>query len=300
MTAGPRVRTALRPLAAVVCLRTGTSNLHAASSVRWTVCYSDTPSPAALAKYDVVVLDPVRHPPLALMQARKRTLLAYLSLTEMDASHRAMPDVEAAGIALSAHPEWTDARFLDFRRPEWRRLVLDRLVPEALAAGFNGMFLDTLDDAAYLESVDGERYAGMQAAASELVTAIRRRYPHIVLMVNRGFALMPAIATSIDIVLGESVVTTFAPATAGAPGTSDPGTPAGRSYTWRSDDDIAWQVNALQEAQRLNPRLQVFTLDYWDPSDADGIRRIYREQRARGFSPYVSTRALDTLVEEPR
>ena len=282
-----RIRTVFTTLVVVVCLCGGVTEVRAAAGVRWAVCYTDEPSATALAEYDVVVLDPVRHPLLAPLLERKRTVLAYVSLTEMDASHPALPELSAAGVVLSAHPEWTSAHYLDFRRPEWRRLLLERLVPAALAAGFSGVFLDTLDDAAFLEAQDAERYAGMRDAASELVAAIRARFPEMVLMVNRGFAIMPAIAPSIDIVLGESVVTTF---------TAD----ADQPYARRTDEDINWQVDALLDAQRRNPRLQVFTLDYWDPSDTDGLRRIYREQRARGFSPYVSTRALDRLVEEPR
>ena len=43
-------------------------------------------------------------------------MLAYVSLTEMDASHPALPELSAAGVVLSAHPEWTSAHYLDFRR----------------------------------------------------------------------------------------------------------------------------------------------------------------------------------------
>jgi hypothetical protein len=44
----------------------------------------------------------------------------------------------------------------------------------------------------------------------------------------------------------------------------------------------------------------VFTLDYWNPEDAAGIRRIYRTERANGFHPYVATIKLDRIVREPR
>ena len=59
------------------------------------------------------------------------------------------------------------------------------------------------------------------------------------------------------------------------------------------------QVAMLQDAQRRNPALRVFTLDYWDPSDAEGLREIYHRQRAQGFSPYVATIALDEVIVEP-
>lgn len=286
MTRTWRFGTRWTGITGVVCLLLGGTKLHAVSPVRWAVCYSEDADVAALADYDVVVLDALRHPSLTPLLERKRTVLAYLSLTEMVSGHHAFQALSDAGVLLDAHPGWPGTHFLDFRRPEWRQLVLDRLVPDALASGFSGLFLDTLDDAAFLEAQDAERYAGMRDGAIALVRAIRARYPHIVLMANRGFDLMADVAPSLDIVLGESVVARF---------TGD-----GTAYERRSDDEIAWQVNALQAAKSRNERLQLFTLDYWDPTDRDGVQRIYEEQRARGFSPYVSTRALDRVVEEPR
>ena len=262
------------------------AGLYAETFVRWAVCYSASAEPAALARYDLVVLDAVRHPSLAPLLAQKRTVLAYLSLTEMVKGHDAFPELERAGVVLDPHPGWNGTYYLDFRRPEWTRLVLDRLVPRALKAGFTGMFLDTLDDAAFLEAQDPVRYRGMHEAAVRLVRAIREQHPQIVLMVNRGYTLMPELAAAVDIVLGESVVSTFR---------SDM-----KAYARVSDGDVAWQLNALREARATNPALRVLTLDYWDPADAEGIRRIYKKQRANGFSPYVSTPTLDTLVEEPQ
>lgn len=259
---------------------------RAQAPVRWAVCYSDRPAPADLARYDLVVLDAVHHPPLAPILERRRTVLAYLSLTEIGRAHDAFPGLERAGVVLDAHPAWSGTHYLDFRRPEWTRAVLEHLVPRALAAGFNGIFLDTLDDAAFLEGRDPQRYRGMREAAVRLVRAIRQQHPHMVLMVNRGYDLLPEIAGSIDILLGESVVATFDPAT--------------KAYARVTEADVAWQVQALRQAKTLNPALQILTLDYWDPADVDGIQRIYREQRANGFSPYVATPMLDVLVEEPR
>jgi hypothetical protein len=79
-------------------------------------------------------------------------------------------------------------------------------------------------------------------------------------------------------------------------GTFDAGTQA---YRRQSPGDVEWQVGKLNEAKRLNPNLKVFTLDYWDPADVDGVRALYREQRARGFAPYVSTPRLDRVIAEP-
>jgi polysaccharide biosynthesis protein PelA len=269
---------------AALCLF-GEAGLAAAGD-RWVVCYSPGADARELAAYDIAVLDADHHPPLAPLVEGGKTRLAYLSLTQIGKGRAEFAQLVAAGVLFEQHPVWTDAHYLDFRRPEWSSLVLDVLVPRALDQGFDGIFLDTLDDAEYLERLDPVRYQGMRAAAVRLVRSIRRQHPRAVLMVNRGYALMPELAGSIDVLMGESVVGTF-----------DTGT---KAYRRQSPSDIEWQVNELEKARTLNPRLRIFTLDYWDPADRDGVRAIYREQRARGFAPYVSTPQLDTVIAEPR
>ncbi len=258
----------------------------AAAGERWVVCYSDHADSFELSAYDVVVLDSDRHPPLAPIVERAKTALAYLSLTQLGRGRAAFPELERIGVVLEAHPVWADAHFVDFRRPEWTRVVLEDVIPRALNAGFNGVFLDTLDDAEALEAANPVRFRGMRAALVSLVRAIRHHYPSIVLMANRGFGVMPQLASSIDILLGESVMTTFDTVT--------------KAYLRRKDDDIAWQVQALRHAREVNPQLRVFTLDYWDPEDRAGVARLYRDERALGFSPYVSTPMLDYVIREPR
>jgi len=260
--------------------------LRAEDATRWVVCYSDRPSPFDLSRYDVVVLDPDRSPALAPIADRNRTILAYLSLTQMGKERTQFRALSAAGVVLGEHPIWTGAHYLDFRHPEWTRTVIEEIVPRVLSSGYTGLFLDTLDDAEFLERQDPVKNRGMRAAAVQLVRAIRHHYPGIVLMANRGYALMPEIAGSIDMLLGESVLATFDSAT--------------RAYRRVSPSDVAWQVNALRAAAAVNPRLKIFTLDYWDPSDRPGVRRLYEAERTNGFIPYVSTPMLDTLVEEPR
>lgn len=268
-----------------MCARPVSTNARTKTFGRWAVCYSARCDATALTRYDLVVLDAVHHPALAPMLARKRTVLAYLSLTEMGRAHDAFSELEKAGVVLDPHPTWTGTHYIDVRRPEWRRIVLDRLVPRIREAGFSGLFLDTLDDAAYLEAQDAARFSGTRSAAARLVREVRQQYPRMVVMVNRGYDLLPEIATSIDIVLGESVVTTFDSQTG--------------AYRRLSESDVAWQRSALHKGRSLNPRLELFTLDYWDPADRDTVRDLYRQQRANGFSPYVSIPMLDRVVEEP-
>ncbi len=253
---------------------------------RWAVVYSAEADAFALADYDLVVLDADRHPPLAPINERGRTALAYLSLTQVGRHRPFFETISRAGVVRGVHPVWSDSNYLDFRRQEWTTLVLEDLIPRVIDRGFGGVFLDTLDDAEHLERTDPANNVGMRQAAIRMVRAIRHQYPSLKLMMNRGFGLVPDLAMSIDIMLGESVVASF--------------NPSDRAYTRVVAADAKWQVDALEDARRRNPRLTVCTLDYWNPADHAGVRRIYSEQRARGFVPYVSTPLLDRLVPEPK
>lgn len=259
---------------------------HAGTPFRWAVYYRGTASPEDLRDYQLLVLDPDDHPPLAPLVDRGQMVLAYVSLTEVGEHRDFYERLRRAGALLERHPLWRDAHFIDIRKPVWAAQLVEHIVPSVLAGGFDGLFLDTLDDAEHLEDADPKRHSGMKAAATALVRTIRRHYPSIRLMVNRGYGVMPHIARDIDFVLGESVEGSF-----------DPGT---KAYRRVSPADVEWQVEQLREAARRNPRLRVLTLDYWSPDDPEGLRALYRSQRDRGFAPYVATPLLDQVIKEPR
>jgi uncharacterized protein (TIGR01370 family) len=246
------------------------------------VVYYGTQDHPALYSCDIGVLDSDIDAAIVRRVGRGSLLLGYLSLGEVHMSRLWAPDMERQGLLLSANPQWRDARFIDLRDRRWSARVLDELVPALLARGFGGLFLDTLDDAAYLESLDPLRFGGMSDAAVELVHALRRRYSQLPIMVNRGYHLLPRILYDVDMVLGESVHSTY-----------DPDTGA---YVHVAAADVRWQMDRLKAARRARPELQLFSLDYWSPKDPVGLTRIYAQARANGLVPYVGTIDLTQIV----
>ena len=252
----------------------------------WVVCYSDKEPPAAFGPYRLAVLDSEHHPPLRPLKDRGKILLGYISLGEVE-NHRPWYErVKGWGILSAENPNWPGSFYVDVRDRRWVELVVAELVPAILRKGFDGIFLDTLDNPPHLERTDPKAYAGMTEAAARLVTALRRHFPGIRIMQNRGYELLPQTAGAIDYALGESVYAGWDFA-AGKPHLQPP-------------DDNAFQVDALKAAKRANPALEVMTLDYWDPEDAAGVAKIYALQRANGFSPYVSTVELNRVIREPK
>ena len=248
---------------------------------RFIVYYGSQDQPA-LYGYEVVVLDSDIDPAIVHKFGRDALLLGYLSLGEVHMGRAWAAELDRQGLLLEPNPRWRDARFVDLREPRWTEFVLDELVPKVLARGFRGLFLDTLDDAAFLESVDAGRFRGMTEAAVQLVRALRKRFARVPLMVNRGYGVLPRIVDEIDMVLGESVHSTY--------------DAAADAYLRVAPDAVRWQTDRLNEAKRLRPELKLFSLDYWSPTDREGIARIYAEARANGFVPYVATIDLTQIV----
>jgi uncharacterized protein (TIGR01370 family) len=238
-----------------------------------------------IRNYDLAVLDSEIEMEIPPYRSRGGILLGYLSLGEVHGGRSYSSELSLEGLLLEASPNWPDARLVDMRAARWRDRVVTQLVPEVLARGFDGLFFDTLDNAEALEQREPIRFAGMVEGAAELVRAVRRRFPKVPIMINRGYAVLPRIAGQFDMLLGESVRTTF-----------DVGS---STYRMVPEDGFTWQVEKMRSAQARDRRLRLFSLDYWNPEDRDGLVGIYALQRANGFVPYVATFDLTRIVPEP-
>ncbi|MGB0683621.1 MAG: endo alpha-1,4 polygalactosaminidase [Magnetovibrionaceae bacterium] len=251
----------------------------------WVVYYSDQAAVADFEAYGLVVLDRDTHPPLRPLIDRGKVLLGYLSLGEVENIRPHYQDLKAEGLLLRENKFWENSYFIDVRDLRWTVRVIEELIPQILRKGFHGIFVDTMDNPLYLEEVEPETYAGMTRASINLIKAIRRHYPNLLIMINRAYDILPALAHDIDAVLGESV---------------------------RADYDFENEVyrrvpEELSRPQRekmkallaLNPDLRLMTLDYWDPDDPAPIRDLYARQREEGFEPYVSTLLLNRIIPEP-
>ncbi|MBL8805516.1 MAG: endo alpha-1,4 polygalactosaminidase [Rhodospirillales bacterium] len=253
---------------------------------RWAVYYGADAPDDAFAGYRLVVFDSDRHPDIEPVVARRGQALGYLSIGEVHRTRSYFTEVEREGLLVYENPNWPGAFAVDVRDPRWRRRVVDELVPSILARGFQGVFLDTADTAIDLERRDRTKFAGSTLATIELVKAIRNRNPGMPIILNRGYEILPAVETAIDMVLAESLVTDW-DFQGKAPRMAPPGLHAS-------------QVELLSAARKRRPALRVLALEYWTPEDTATIRSIYGKVRALGFAPYVATVALDRVVPEPQ
>jgi len=262
-----------------------TAKPRANTARRWGVDYGAATDPVLAKACALLVLEPHHARPIAPLRGPGSILLGYVSFGEVERSRPYFAGLEKAGALRAANPNWPDARLADLRHPAWRAAVLDRLVPAILALGYDGIFIDTMDNAEAMERQDSVANKGMVAAGVSLIAAVRARFPRIRIMLNRGYALLPDVAPKIDYLLGEAMASRW--------------NFTAKHYELLSDSDWAWQAGRLRAAQVRNPALSLMTLDYWDPADTKQVAALYARERAAGFSPYVATLALDRLVLEP-
>jgi uncharacterized protein (TIGR01370 family) len=257
----------------------------AAELPRWVVYYSNKALSSAFTPYQFIVLDSRYYPPLLPLRKLGKTIIGYASVGEASPDYTYFDALKAEGLLRTPSPTWKGNFYIDIRDQRWQDRFCQQIVPGILAKGFQGIFLDTLDSPLHLENDPSGEYAGMAQAAVKLISRIRKEHPKITLVLNRAYSLLKTIEPYVDILIGESVYSTF---------DFDK-----KEYRLVNPADYRRQVEWLQAALKRRPALRVFTLDYWNAADAEGISRIYREQRANGFSPYVSTIDLTAIVREP-
>jgi polysaccharide biosynthesis protein PelA len=262
------------------------SKIFGAGKERWVVYYSDKAPEEAFDPYSLIALDSDYHPPLEALREKGKTLLGYISLGEVEEWRSWFEAVKQDGILGRENENWPGSYFVDLRDPRWVKRVIEDLIPQILHKGFDGLILDTLDNAETMERENPARYRGMAKGAANLVKAIKLHYPQIPVMVNRAYFLLPETAEVLDMALGESVMTDY--------------DFENKEYLKRSREGYEEQVERLQEAMKLNPKLKVYTLDYWYPEQTDYIEEIYHTQRKNGFVPYVGTIELNQIIPEPK
>lgn len=280
------LRKTLPLLGILVAIAVGAVQASEYKYAPWVVYYSDKAEPQVFNRYNLIVFDSEYHPRLQPLLNEDKMLLGYLSLGEAEKDRTYFYDIKKKGILLGENKKWPGSYAVDIRNHQWSEMVLESIIPDILNKGFKGIFLDTLDSPLDLERRDPKRYRGMKMAALNLIKAIRHHYPSITIMMNRAYEILPEAAPYVDMQLGESTLTDY--------------NFGKKTYEMVNAPLYQKQVKMLQLAKRINPKLKVYTLDYWNPEDKEQIKNIYNTQEQNGFYPYVSTVMLDRVVEKPR
>lgn len=146
-----------------------------------------------LKKFDIVVVDSYDLPGKKFvnkLKSSKVIVLAYLDIGEAEAWRVYFKKIPK-DLIIKENPDWPGNFFVNVNDSRWHNIVLSEAIPYLLAQGnFDGLMLDMLD------TVDD--YPTLKPGMINLVKEIHKKYPNLLIIPNRGFAILPQISKYID------------------------------------------------------------------------------------------------------
>ncbi len=242
----------------------------------WCCYYGQQDKAEDLIRFDLAVLAVDGQNPAPLRKHGVKCLV-YVSLGEVHADSPYYAQAEKLGLLVRYNENW-DSWVVDIRRSEWKKMLFEQIIPDALKAGYDGLFFDTLDSPIDMQRHDPDTYKGTERSSVELIKDIRKHYPKLILCQNRGFEIIQRTAPYVDYLLIEGLSSSMDIAT---------GT---RSDVSAMDREFL--ITKADSAIKSNRNLVVLSLDYVPFNDSRTIDSVYEFSRKQGFVPYVSTPEL--------
>lgn len=235
--------------------------------------YGDALPSDRLAHFDHVVVQPehIDRPPDRALSGDTQAV-AYVSVGEARRDDRGR-----RGWTLGRNEGW-DRPIMDLTSIGWQRRIMAR-VDRLAAAGYQAFFLDTLDS--YRRAVTGDdARAAQRAALVAIVRRIRSHHPDAMLLINRGFEVLPRIHDRIDGVVAESLHAGW--------------DQSSRRYVDVDADSRDW---LLERLKRVRERfgLPVVVIDYVAERERARARALAQRIAEAGFVPYVTNHRLDMI-----
>jgi hypothetical protein len=251
--------------------------------LRFYVDYSAKPDADALLSHNLCILDPASVVDLQRGQQNGNVYLAYVSAVEVLPGTPNAAKAGARGISTLAHNAEWGADVLDVTDGAWLDFVVEDLAAAALAKGYDGLFLDTLESTARIVAAKPRKAAACHAALITLIKKLHARFPQTRIVLNRGFDLIDEIASNINGVVVEGLYQT--------------GDATGKKYQALSTSDTRWLLDRIHRVQAR--RLPVFVIDYVAPDELDLARRTAKQIAAQGCVPFVTTPELRGKILAP-
>ncbi len=230
-----------------------------------------------LRAFDVVVVEPDHGFDPRAYRTSTSELFAYVSVGEVEPKRRYGQDMPPTWFN-GANTAW-GARVVDQTQPEWPAFVVEKIVTPLWEHGYRGLFLDTLDS--YQLAVDKPQdRRNQEQGLVAVIRAIKKKYPELRLIFNRGFEILPEAHRDAFAVAVESLYQEW--------------DQANKRYGEVGQSEREWILGQLKTVT-AQYRLPVIVIDYVPPAQRELARRTAQKIKDLGYIPWVSTPALDYL-----
>ncbi|GLQ75386.1 endo alpha-1,4 polygalactosaminidase [Vibrio penaeicida] len=230
--------------------------------------YGAIDSVRELINYDRVVVTPtlISDRNIKALHKANTRVFAYLSVGEL--SGQTIPKSLIRSVKTK-NKNW-NSHVMDLSSKPWQHHIL--LEAENYSKrGFDGIFLDTLDSYFLFAHTETQK-THQQAALIDIIRSLAQTSDSPEILVNRGFEVLPSVASKIAGVVAESLYYGYKP--------------TNQQYVKMSSSDSNWLSKKLKPIK--NSGLEVIVIDYLPASQREEQRNAAKKLIREGYTPYIS------------
>lgn len=247
-------------------------------SYPWLVFYGEAIQKKATDKVRLAILDPDQIQATTLKPTATK-LIGYISVGEAEPYRAYWEQVKNSSFLVEKNPVW-GSYLVDIRSSPWQELLLHRVIPKILELGYDGIFLDTVDTAFYLEEKDPERFEGSKRALVQLIKKIREIYPALLIYMNNGLEVLDDVAITIDGVVVEDLYTHY---------------DFEKQQSFKTADQLTNAKEKILDSFVRKTQKKVLTILYAPREQYEVARYAIKRCRQKGYHWYLSDINLQSM-----
>lgn len=238
------------------------------------LCYANNPPVDGLSEFDWAVVDSdAKFNPKQVSSDSNTVWLSYLSVGEVSPTRAYFKQIPRSWI-MGDNTEW-EAKIINQTAKGWPDFFINTIVAPLWRRGFKGFFLDTLDSYQRVDNSDAQR-----KSLANVINTLKAKFPHAILISNRGFEIMPNVHKAVDMVAFESLYSGW-----------DQGK---KEFVPVNQEDRNWLLARAREVQNRYS-LPVLAIDYYSPGNTTWANDVAEQIEEQGIIPYVTDPGLQTV-----
>lgn len=242
--------------------------------------YGIHPPIAKLCQFDWVIVDPASDFPLDNYCLYRSKPIAYAALGEVGRGVAYEDKIDPSWI-LGRNTAWNNNIIIDQTNPEWQKFFLEHIITPLWEKGYRGFFFDTLDSYQIPLQTQAAQQKQIEAMES-LITQVKQRFPDAVILLNRGFPMLPKLAPLVNAVVIESLYQAW--------------NQAKHRYEKTAPLEQQMLFNEITKIKQMN--LPIIIIDYLSSDDPQKVIALQNKIKSQGLIPWITNHDLDKIYPD--
>lgn len=241
------------------------------------VYYGDNPPYDLLGSFDISIVEPGHGNTNTLQFKRhKEKFFAYVSIGEVEKNRSYYSQIKKEWI-IGENKLW-ESKLLNLANREYQEFLINHVIKDLMKEGYKNFFFDTVDSY-HLLSLNEKMRNNYEDDIVLFLKKLKKKYPDIKLILNRGFEIIDRAYPYIDGVLFESLFYGLDNKTL--------------DYHKVSQKDREWLLTKVKNIKSYD--LIVIALDYLPPSQKEKAKDIAKEIKSLNIVPYIGDKHLHNI-----